>query len=133
MIGSSGTWIFHIGGRGPTWGDADPGIDGSMCGVAETLTLTGHFSGRLNLGAASATPSAALSGQNPKAPGFAGGYLLVVGYCELIIRAPNFLRRPITRISFGAPTIFGQSENGSGNRTQRPRWSFRRSGSFLEI
>jgi hypothetical protein len=44
-------------------------------GAVEPLALTGHFSGRL-IWAASATSSAALSGQHSKAPGFAGGYLL---------------------------------------------------------
>jgi hypothetical protein len=50
MVGISGTRIFHIDDRGPTRDDAEPGMDGPMCGVAETLALTGHFSGRLNLG-----------------------------------------------------------------------------------
>jgi hypothetical protein len=42
----------------------------------EPLALTGHFQWPTEPGAASATPTAALSGQHLKAPGFAGGYLL---------------------------------------------------------
>src|SRR5208283_2856791 len=48
----------------------------SEAGADEPLALTSRL-GRLQIqGAASATPSAASSGSNPKAPGFAGGYLL---------------------------------------------------------
>jgi hypothetical protein len=36
-----------------------------------------------NLGAALAPPSAASSGSNAKAPGSAGGYLLVIGLLSL--------------------------------------------------
>src|SRR5271166_4903524 len=47
----------------------------SEAGADEPLALTSRL-GRLQIqGAASATPSAASSGSNPKAPGFAGGYL----------------------------------------------------------
>ena len=40
----------HIDDRGPARDDAKPGRDGPICGVAETLALTGHFSGRPNQG-----------------------------------------------------------------------------------
>ena len=37
--------------------------------------MSGHLQVATECGAASATPTAALSGSNPKAPGSAGGYL----------------------------------------------------------
>ena len=50
----------------------------SEAGADEPLALTRRL-GRLQIqGAASATPSAASSGSNPKAPGFAGGYLRLI-------------------------------------------------------
>ena len=43
----------------------------------ESVALTGHLQVATKIGVASATPKAALSGPHPKAPGSAGGYLLI--------------------------------------------------------
>ena len=43
------------------------------------MALIATFRWPTRSGAASAAPSAALSGSQPKAPGFAGGYLLFAG------------------------------------------------------
>ena len=56
-----------------------PGARGQPPGSNEFVALIGHLQVANESGAASATLTAALSGPIPKAPGSAGGYLLVPG------------------------------------------------------
>ena len=69
----------------------------SEAGADEPLALTRRL-GRLQIqGAASATPSAASSGSNPKAPGFAGGYLPDSVPSEAYLSPGKARRRPRSR------------------------------------
>ena len=56
--------------------DQEAGRGGQTSGADEFVALIATFRWPTRSGAASAVPSAALSGSQPKAPGFAGGYLL---------------------------------------------------------
>ena len=61
----------------------------SEAGADEPLALTRRL-GRLQIqGAASATPSAASSGSNPEAPGFAGGYSYSLAVSRVLASQPG--------------------------------------------
>src|SRR6516165_9242312 len=62
--------------RGHTGVHQEAGRGGQAPGATESVAVTAAFRRLTAIGAASATPPAALSGSHPKAPGFAGGYLL---------------------------------------------------------
>jgi hypothetical protein len=64
------------GHRGDTRVHQETGRRGQTSGADESVALIATFRWPTRSGAASAAPSAALSGSQPKAPGFAGGYLL---------------------------------------------------------
>jgi hypothetical protein len=65
------------GHRGDTRVHQETGRRGQTSGADESVALIATFRWPTRSGAASAAPSAALSGSQPKAPGFAGGYLLL--------------------------------------------------------
>src|SRR6266496_3421036 len=73
-----GILLIHsrTGHRGNSRVHQEAGRGGQTSGADESVALIATFRWLTRSGAASAAPSAALSGSQPKAPGFAGGYLL---------------------------------------------------------
>ena len=72
-----GQRVFRVHGRARRSGDPrihpQPGGGGQATGAAEPVALMSHLQVAHRTGAALATPTAALSGSQTKAPGFAGG------------------------------------------------------------
>ena len=81
----------RTGHRGDTRVHQETGRGGQTAGADESVALIATFRWPTRFGAASAAPSAALSGSQPKAPGFAGGYLRApstVGSLEVEVLYP---------------------------------------------
>jgi hypothetical protein len=92
-----------------------PGAGGQPLGANEFVALIGHLQVANEFGVASATPTAASSGPIPKAPGFAGGYLL----CS----TPR-TTRGVLQTSQKRPEIAGSKGRGGAKlreRFRRPR------------